>query len=224
METNRNQYPNFQTFVFSGGAQNVTVNPSGGGTNTKQNTVVGGVVTTSTVGDDKPKSPCQVSMEDFDLLKVLGTGAYGKVFLARKKTGANAGQLFAMKVLKKQTIVQKRKTTEHTKTERQVLATIRQSPFLVTMHYAFQTPSKLHLVLGMLDIKYYRFLTTETNLKALYIFRCLFTTSSVKLFEVNAQIFVYNCVLWKKEKQHSLNLSHFENESTFQKKTTIFRI
>ena len=91
-------------------------------------------------------------MEDFDLLKVLGTGAYGKVFLARKKTGANSGQLFAMKVLKKQTIVQKRKTTEHTKTERQVLATIRQSPFLVTMHYAFQTPSKLHLVLGMLFV------------------------------------------------------------------------
>ena len=87
-------------------------------------------------------------MEDFDLLKVLGTGAYGKVFLARKKTGTNAGQLFAMKVLKKATIVQKKKTTEHTKTERQVLATIRQSPFLVTMHYAFQTPSKLHLVLG----------------------------------------------------------------------------
>ena len=90
-------------------------------------------------------------MEDFDLLKVLGTGAYGKVFLARKKTGVDKGQLFAMKVLKKATIVQKRKTTEHTKTERQVLATIRQSPFLVTMHYAFQTPSKLHLVLGKID-------------------------------------------------------------------------
>ena len=56
-----------------------------------------------------------------------------------------------MKVLKKATIVQKRKTTEHTKTERQVLQTIRQSPFLVTMHYAFQTASKLHLVLGEAD-------------------------------------------------------------------------
>ena len=30
----------------------------------------------------------------------------------------------------------------------------------------------------------YRFLTTETNLKASYIFCCLFTTSSVKLFVV----------------------------------------
>ena len=97
------------------------------------------------------KSSCHVSMEDFDLLKVLGTGAYGKVFLARKKTGMDKGQLFAMKVLKKATIVQKRKTTEHTKTERQVLATIRQSPFLVTMHYAFQTPSKLHLVLDYIN-------------------------------------------------------------------------
>lgn len=53
-----------------------------------------------------------------------------------------------MKVLKKATIVQKTKTTEHTKTERQVLEAIRQSPFLVTLHYAFQTDAKLHLILG----------------------------------------------------------------------------
>ena len=45
-------------------------------------------------------------MKDFDLLKVLGTGAYGKVFLARKRSGVDAGNLFAMKVLKKATIVQ----------------------------------------------------------------------------------------------------------------------
>ena len=76
--------------------------------------------------------------------------------------------------------------------------------------------------LGAPSVSYiinYRFLTTETNLKTLYIFHCLFTTSSVKLFVVNVQIFVYNCVFWKKEKQHSQNLSHFENESTFRKRT-----
>ena len=56
-------------------------------------------------------------------------------------------------------------------------------------------------------------MTTETNLKALYIFRCLFTTSSVKLFVVNVQIFVYNCVSRKKEKQHSQNLSNFEKKN-----------
>ena len=32
---------------------------------------------------------------------------------------------------------------------------------------------------------------------------------------MNVQIFVYNCVFLKKEKQHSQNLSHFENESSF---------
>uniref|UniRef100_A0AAQ4PBF6 Ribosomal protein S6 kinase n=1 Tax=Gasterosteus aculeatus aculeatus TaxID=481459 RepID=A0AAQ4PBF6_GASAC len=89
----------------------------------------------------------RVGMENFELLKVLGTGAYGKVFLVRKNTGHDVGQLYAMKVLKKAAIVQKAKTTEHTRTERQVLEHIRQSPFLVTLHYAFQTQSKLHLIL-----------------------------------------------------------------------------
>ena len=34
----------------------------------------------------------------------------------------------------------------------------------------------------------------------LFIFRCLFTTSSVKLFVVNVQFFVYNCVFGKRKK------------------------
>ena len=73
--------------------------------------------------------------------------AYGKVFLVRKLGGNDGGKLYAMKVLKKATIVQKAKTTEHIKTERQVLASVRQSPFLCTLYYAFQTDTKLHLIL-----------------------------------------------------------------------------
>uniref|UniRef100_A0A8C8CGV0 Ribosomal protein S6 kinase n=1 Tax=Oncorhynchus tshawytscha TaxID=74940 RepID=A0A8C8CGV0_ONCTS len=75
------------------------------------------------------------------------TNAYGKVFLVRKNSGHDEGKLYAMKVLKKAAIVQKAKTAEHTRTERQVLEHIRQSPFLVTLHYAFQTQTKLHLIL-----------------------------------------------------------------------------
>ncbi|XP_032678914.1 ribosomal protein S6 kinase alpha-5-like isoform X2 [Odontomachus brunneus] len=93
----------------------------------------------------------RVDMTHFDLLKVLGTGAYGKVFLVRKRTGNDAGKLYAMKVLKKAAIVQKKKTTEHTKTERQVLEAVRDSPFLVTLHYAFQTDAKLHLILDYVN-------------------------------------------------------------------------
>ncbi|XP_069064285.1 ribosomal protein S6 kinase alpha-5 isoform X2 [Pleurodeles waltl] len=93
----------------------------------------------------------KIGIENFELLKVLGTGAYGKVFLVRKVSGHNSGKLYAMKVLKKATIVQKAKTTEHTRTERQVLEHIRQSPFLVTLHYAFQTETKLHLILDYIN-------------------------------------------------------------------------
>ena len=63
----------------------------------------------------------------------------------------------------------------------------------------------------------YRFLTTDTNES--YTFHCLFITSLVKLLVVNVQIFVQNCVFWKKKKQHSQNLSHFENKKTFRKRT-----
>jgi ribosomal protein S6 kinase alpha-5 len=72
--------------------------------------------------------------------------------LVRKKTGHDAGQLYAMKVLKKASIVQKKKTAEHMKTERQVLEAIRDSPFLITLHYAFQTDAKLCLILGKLRL------------------------------------------------------------------------
>uniref|UniRef100_A0A1I8HWW1 Protein kinase domain-containing protein n=1 Tax=Macrostomum lignano TaxID=282301 RepID=A0A1I8HWW1_9PLAT len=42
----------------------------------------------------------------FELLKVLGQGSFGKVFLVRKLTGHDAGTLYAMKVLRKATLKQ----------------------------------------------------------------------------------------------------------------------
>ena len=54
-----------------------------------------------------------------------------------------------MKVIKKSAIVTKAKTTEHTITERHVLESVRRFPFIVTMHYAFQTEAKLHLIMGI---------------------------------------------------------------------------
>lgn len=98
-----------------------------------------------------PESRCCVTMDDFDLLKVLGTGAYGKVFLVRKTTGHDQGRLYAMKVLRKEIVAQKTKTLERIRTERKVLESIRNEPFLVTMHYAFQTKTKLHLILDYVN-------------------------------------------------------------------------
>ncbi|XP_058066363.1 ribosomal protein S6 kinase alpha-5 [Anopheles bellator] len=89
----------------------------------------------------------KVGLDDFQLLNVLGTGAYGMVFLVRKITGVDKATLYAMKVLKKGIVSQKKKTAEHTRTERQVLEAIKDAPFLAKLHYAFQTDSKLYLVL-----------------------------------------------------------------------------
>ncbi len=81
-------------------------------------------------------------------LPLLFCVGYGKVFLVRKIVGEKKGSLFAMKVLKKATVVRKRKVMEHTMTERNVLEAIRDFPFLATLHYAFQTDAKLHLIMG----------------------------------------------------------------------------
>jgi p90 ribosomal S6 kinase len=81
------------------------------------------------------------------LLKVLGEGSFGKVFLVRKITAPDAGTLYAMKVLKKATL--KVRDRERTKMERNILANINH-PFIVGLHYAFQTEGKLYLVLDFL--------------------------------------------------------------------------
>uniref|UniRef100_A0A7G3AY86 non-specific serine/threonine protein kinase n=1 Tax=Lutzomyia longipalpis TaxID=7200 RepID=A0A7G3AY86_LUTLO len=89
----------------------------------------------------------KVDITHFNILKVLGTGAYGKVYLVRKNGGVDHNKLYAMKVLKKSNLIQKKKTAEHTRTERQVLEAIKDSPFLIDFHYGFQTESRLYLVI-----------------------------------------------------------------------------
>ncbi|XP_027457025.1 ribosomal protein S6 kinase alpha-2 isoform X2 [Zalophus californianus] len=83
----------------------------------------------------------------FELLKVLGQGSYGKVFLVRKTKGSDAGQLYAMKVLKKATL--KVRDRVRSKMERDILAEVNH-PFIVKLHYAFQTEGKLYLILDFL--------------------------------------------------------------------------
>jgi serine/threonine protein kinase len=79
---------------------------------------------------------------DFQLLRVLGRGAFGKVFLVRRHVN---NQLFAMKVLNKKEVVA-RKVVEDTRRERQVLELITH-PFIVSLRAAFQSQTKLYLVL-----------------------------------------------------------------------------
>ncbi|XP_016297583.1 ribosomal protein S6 kinase alpha-1 isoform X1 [Sinocyclocheilus anshuiensis] len=83
----------------------------------------------------------------FELLKVLGQGSFGKVFLVRKVTPPDNNQLYAMKVLRKATL--KVRDRVRTKMERDILADVNHS-FVVKLHYAFQTEGKLYLILDFL--------------------------------------------------------------------------
>jgi len=91
----------------------------------------------------------KIGPEDFELLKVLGKGGYGKVFQVRKVSGHDTNTIFAMKVLKKASIVRNQKDTAHTKAERNILEAVKH-PFIVDLIYAFQTGGKLYLILEYL--------------------------------------------------------------------------
>lgn len=84
-----------------------------------------------------------LSIKDFHLIKVLGKGSFGKVYLVRP-IRAPQSEVYAMKVLRKAEVV-KRHQVEHTLTERYILATVRH-PFILCLRHAFQTGDKLYMV------------------------------------------------------------------------------
>jgi serine/threonine protein kinase len=89
-----------------------------------------------------------VTVDDFDLLQVVGKGAFGKVFLVRRKQAGvrkDKGQVYAMKVLLKSYVYHKNQV-EHTQAERRILEGI-DHPFLVRLRFAFQTSKKLYMIM-----------------------------------------------------------------------------
>ncbi|KUF93265.1 Myotubularin protein [Phytophthora nicotianae] len=122
----------------------------------------------------KPREYDSLTIDDFDLLRVVGRGAFGKVMLVRRKvpqqqkgarllsprtmmamgmtpqqiagaTGGESGKVYAMKVIKKAAVFAKNQV-EHTKTERRILQGV-DHPFMVKLRYAFQNEAKLYFVM-----------------------------------------------------------------------------
>lgn len=104
--------------------------------------------------------------EDFRILKLIGkgqcqarlihslyliksTGTFGQVYQVRKK---DTQRIYAMKVLSKKVIVQK-KEVAHTVGERNILVrtATANSPFIVGLKFSFQTPTDLYLVTGFMS-------------------------------------------------------------------------
>ena len=91
---------------------------------------------------EEEKSDNKVSLDSFTIIKSIGRGSFGHVFLTRYKP---TGKLFALKVLNKE-YLKSENQVEHTMAERSVLSKVRH-PNIVSMVLAFQSKKKLFFVL-----------------------------------------------------------------------------
>jgi len=90
---------------------------------------------------DKAKSICMITTETLDsfkLLKVIGTGAFGKVFLAKN----NEGEVFAMKRIRKDKVF-KSNAVENVLLERKILAEVKH-PLLLELRHVFSSNYRIY--------------------------------------------------------------------------------
>lgn len=80
----------------------------------------------------------KVGPGDFEIMRMIGKGAFGKVFQVRmRSTGdGNGDGIFAMKVMRKDTII-KNNHVDYMKAERNILTKV-VHPFIVPLRYSFQ--------------------------------------------------------------------------------------
>ncbi|XP_077347153.1 serine/threonine-protein kinase greatwall [Lithobates pipiens] len=105
----------------------------------------------SLCGDKRFTVPQPPSIEDFTIVKPISRGAFGKVYLARRK---NNSRLFAVKVVKKADMINKN-MVHQIQAERDALA-LSKSPFIVHLYYSLQSANNIYLVMEYLiggDVK-----------------------------------------------------------------------
>ncbi|KAG6089455.1 hypothetical protein E4U15_002888 [Claviceps sp. LM218 group G6] len=86
------------------------------------------------------------SLADFEILRTLGTGSFGRVHLVQSKHNQ---RFYAIKVLKKAQVV-KMKQVEHTNDERRMLSDVKH-PFLITLWGTFQDWRSLYMVMDFVE-------------------------------------------------------------------------
>ena len=83
-----------------------------------------------------------INFNSFEILSLLGVGSFGKVCKVRMK---QTGKIYAMKILNKNFLI-KNKMLRYAISECNILKKS-SSPFIITLHYAFQTPENLYMII-----------------------------------------------------------------------------
>ncbi len=92
----------------------------------------------------------EINFDNFDVVKVIGRGSYAKVYLIKKwLVESENPEYYALKVLKKKALYDKN-LLHHTLQERKVLLGVKH-PFVVSLHYAFQSPERIYFVLDYVN-------------------------------------------------------------------------
>jgi serine/threonine protein kinase len=113
----------------------------------------GGNTTTTYTSGGSPTLPAEpikmsrnIGPQSFSTLALVGKGGFGKVTQVVFK---ETNEIFAMKILKKKHLIQTH-SVDNTIAEKDILRKIRH-PFVVRLHYAFQSDSKVHLVMDFVN-------------------------------------------------------------------------
>jgi len=125
----------------------------------------------------------RLSEKCFEKIRVIGRGAFGEVWIVRKK---DTREVLAMKKLKKEDMLSKDQMA-HVRAERDILVAGHTSPWVVKLHYSFQDVKFLYLLMEFLPggdmmtmlIKYDIF---SEDWARFYIAEVLLATDSVHKF------------------------------------------
>ncbi|KAH8735446.1 hypothetical protein BGZ61DRAFT_341241 [Ilyonectria robusta] len=91
--------------------------------------------------------PTQPSIKDFEIIKPISKGAFGSVYLSKKKS---TGEYFAIKVLKKADMVAKNQVG-NVKAERAIMMWQGESEFVAKLYWTFSSKDYLYLVMEYLN-------------------------------------------------------------------------
>ncbi|KAF7346413.1 Non-specific serine/threonine protein kinase [Mycena sanguinolenta] len=131
--------------IFLGGIKFVP-NFDDGGTQDQWYDLVGGAGKIQLGVAYQPTPYQSLTIDDFELITVIGKGSFGKVMQVRKR---DTSRIYALKTIRKMHIVNRNEIT-HTLAERLVLAQVN-CPFIVPLKFSFQSEQKLYLVLAFVN-------------------------------------------------------------------------